>query len=828
MISCSSPQMTQVLSRLKDVTTSGSGWTARCPGHDDNRNSLSASLGDDGKVLLHCHAGCQFGDIVVAIGMKPADLMPDRPAMRQAPRKAAAKPATPAVNTNNAVSARMPSNERIVETYDYCVKFETLVYQVVRLDPKGFRQRRPDGNGGWIWNLDGVQSIPFRFDLLTRADAETSIFICEGEKDVLRLEALGLLATCNSGGASKWKFPDKYLEVFRGREAIVLVDNDPPGEQHGQMVAASLFGIASDVRVVLLPGLPLKGDVSDWLDAGGTLDELQEIVEHSPSWDPTAAKPSTVETSVFSPMEDEDDPHRLARLLLSERYPPIDGQSTLVFWRDEFHAWDRGAWTTRPHSEVRSEMTGAIKAEFDRLSISAQENAEPGQVPRKARKVTRPVTENAMAALQSLIVLPARTQQPAWLGENVTGLPAEEFICTQSGLLHLPSVGSGRNCLYPLTPRYFTPTALDYPYDPSAACHPWLQFLDSIWSADQESIQTLQEVIGYLLSTDISLHKLFMLIGPPRSGKGTIGRVLKGLIGANNLAAPTLGSLGEQFGLSSLVGKSLAMFADARLTGRADSVAVVERLLSITGEDPQDIQRKHMATLTGVRLPVRFVLMTNELPNLKDAAGAIQSRVVMLKMPRSFLGKEDRSLDKRLQAELPGILNWSIQGWQRLKQRGEFLQPASANELLEDLENLASPIGQFLREQCEAGPERSVSVGKLYEKWKSWCEESGRDHPGTQQTFGRDLTAAMPHVSKKRTNSGGARERHYQGIGLRREGPQWSADNPIACDAKSQTQVNREWEVDSRSCNGEGRGPSRTKSDDEPELPYDPELLGDF
>lgn len=189
-----------------------------------------------------------------------------------------------------------------------------------------------------------------------------------------------------------------------------------------------------------------------------------------------------------------------------------------------------------------------------------------------------------------------------------------------------------------------------------------------------------------------------------------------------------------------------------------------------------NVDRKNLPTLAGIRLPVRFMLLTNELPNMRDASGALITRVILLRLTRSFTGKEDRGLLLRLLGELPGVLNWAIHGLKGLNARGHFQQPESGRELLEDLDELASPITSFVRDRCIVGPEFSVPIGALFSEWKSWCETHGRDHPGTCEAFGKDLRAAVPTLRRTKPRLGGERVPTCEGIGLRESGPRWSTD----------------------------------------------------
>ncbi|MCP1335158.1 AAA family ATPase [Futiania mangrovi] len=165
---------------------------------------------------------------------------------------------------------------RIVAEYDYRAADGDLLFQVVRFEPKAFLQRRPAGGGGWIWNLKGIDLVPYRLPQILEGGDRT-IYIAEGEKDVHALEGLGLLATCNPGGAGKWR--EGFSQYLAGADVVILPDNDEAGRDHAEKVAASLRGKAARVRIVHLPGLQEKGDAADWIAAGGTAEELDRLAE---------------------------------------------------------------------------------------------------------------------------------------------------------------------------------------------------------------------------------------------------------------------------------------------------------------------------------------------------------------------------------------------------------------------------------------------------------------------------------------------------------------------------------------------------------------------
>jgi hypothetical protein len=177
-----------------------------------------------------------------------------------------------------------------------------LLFQTVRYEPKDFRQRQPDGKGGWIWSLEGVRRVPYRLPELLQSSKQDWVFIAEGEKDTDRLHGLGFIATTCPMGAGKWS--GEYNKYFQGRLVAILPDNDMSGKKHAEQVANSLYGIAGEVRIVELPGLSDKGDVSDWLDAGHDKTELLQLIDQVKAFDPKVG--IRVDVSKFRPMSPDE------------------------------------------------------------------------------------------------------------------------------------------------------------------------------------------------------------------------------------------------------------------------------------------------------------------------------------------------------------------------------------------------------------------------------------------------------------------------------------------------------------------------------------------
>lgn len=256
-----------VRSRLEAAGCHPRGSSARCPAHDDHNPSLSIGEGREGQALVRCHhePPCTLDAILAALSLTVTDLFPD------------------STSTAPAVSVV----RRTIAAYPYTDEHGELLYEVVRREPKEFRQRRPDGNGGWLWNLRDTRRVLYRLpEVCAAVSAGRRVLVVEGEKDADRLAQLGFAATCNAMGSGGGKWRPEYTQALAGAHVAIIPDNDEPGRMHAQAVAHALHGTAASVRLVDLPGAPPDGgDVSDWLDAGGTVEQLKTLIEAAPDLD---------------------------------------------------------------------------------------------------------------------------------------------------------------------------------------------------------------------------------------------------------------------------------------------------------------------------------------------------------------------------------------------------------------------------------------------------------------------------------------------------------------------------------------------------------------
>jgi P4 family phage/plasmid primase-like protien len=293
-----------------------------------------------------------------------------------------------------------------------------------------------------------------------------------------------------------------------------------------------------------------------------------------------------------------------------------------------------------------------------------------------------------------------------------------------------------------------------------------MKFLNDLWGDDQESIDTLQEMFGYIISGDTRQQKFFNLIGPRRSGKGTINKVLVSLLGQHNTVAPQLEELCDTFGLQPWLGKLLASFTDARAPERNRS-AVVSQLLRIVGGDTVTVNRKNKEAWNGY-LPTRIVIYSNEALQLTENSNALTGRMIVFKMTNQFYGREDADLATKLDKELSGIFNWAMEGLaRRLARGGHFLQPKTGQEYLDLMQEIGNPMSTFAEDALEFDPEAYVPKDEVFSCYKHWALKKSIP-VGTELAFKRRFLASTQEhrVKADLIRNNGDRQHIYRGVRL--------------------------------------------------------------
>ena len=431
-----------------------------------------------------------------------------------------------------------------------------------------------------------------------------------------------------------------------------------------------------------------------------------------------------------------------------ERACLSDGLLTLRHWRGGWWLWRTSCWV-----EVEDRV---IRSVLYRFTEKAVYFAGDG-LSRSLWAPTRRKIGDLLEALAAICILPADHDQPSWLDDRSTGdcRLARQWPARRRGA----AASASHTAVFQPDQRALRLRA------GRAGTNPVAQFLNELWPDEPDASRLLAEWFGYVISGRLDLQKIFPQRRPDARRQRRHRPHPAALIGRPNVAGPTLNSLGGEFGLAPLIGKPLAVISDARFAGR-DSSTVIERLLSITGEDTLTVNRKYRDQWTG-KLPCRLHIISNELPKLGDASTAIVGRILLLLTTRSWLGKEDHDLEPALQAEMTGILNWSLDGLSAPHEEREPLHPPSLGRRSHHRHArsrlaLSPPL---CASDATSTPRRKSRSTRFTPPTARGAEDNGHAK-ATKQNFGRDLRAAVPSVRVKRPRDGEARSRVYSGINL--------------------------------------------------------------
>lgn len=449
-----------------------------------------------------------------------------------------------------------------------------------------------------------------------------------------------------------------------------------------------------------------------------------------------------------------------AQRFIDAVFSTLDGRRTLIFHRDDFYRWHDTHWARVEQGTVRAILTEFFHhAAYWKTSATGALTLEPFNP-------THAKNRDLLSALQDLTHL-AGTDLPSWLSDDLKiadrSISASTIVPLRNGLFDVAT-----RTLYAPTTRFFNLHACDYDYDAYApSLIEWPSFVMSMFGDDLERIHLLQEWMGYLLTTDTSRQKMLAFIGLPGSGKGTLLRVITHLLGADTVGSIGIAGLGEPHGLEHIVDKRLVTLTDVQSVGRNADVAV-ERLAAISGQDKISVNPKNKRQYDTFA-SCRFMMAANRVPNLPDRDGALQRRLLVLKFTRSFADRPDDRLLDRLLTELPAIFNWALEGLDRLRARGRFVQPEVGKEELQLLASGAAPEHEFAIECCVAGPDRLEAKDDLFEAWETWRRKNGYAMR-SRSTFLRALYSAYPHLDGRQRTSNddvrGARRVAISGLQL--------------------------------------------------------------
>ncbi len=612
---------------------------------------------------------------------------------------------------------QQPPDRRIVALYNYEGETGKLVYQVVRFLPKDFRQRRPDPEkpGQWIWNLDQTKKVLYHLPEVRRAcKSGQLVVIVEGEKDVETLRSAGFVATCNPGGAGKWS--DDFSESLRGVDVAIIPDSDSPGEDHAELVAGKLHGIAKSIRIVALPitdGQPVK-DVTDFLSEGGTREELLKLISETPIKSlPEENLASRSESEASSALEEKyGQPFYLNKdgaisSINQAFWAALYAEENVVLYEPDEQAFYRYNPSTGIY-EVES--ADAIKTAISSRLLEASRQADAFAL-QKFR---------TSAGLDSIV-------------SHLRGLVEKRGAFTERRkTIHLANgvvdFSSGKAQLLPFSPEYRARNRSPIPFDPNAKCERFLNEL-VIPAVHPEEVELLQKFAGMLLLGDNRAQRVVILDGEGGRGKTQFANVLRDIIGTANVTQLRTEQLGGRFEIFRFLKKSLLVGLDVKPDFLSTKGASV--IKALVGGDWFDAEQKGGTGSFQVQGNFNILITSNSRlrVRLEGDISAWKRRLVIIRFqgPPPVLKIADfaRYL---IEKEGPGILNWALLGAKKLLEEipdsgGNLVLTPRQCGIVDSLLAESESLRHFLKDKLEKTSLSDVTRSELIEAYAAYCPD---------------------------------------------------------------------------------------------------------
>lgn len=714
----------EFLSRLDGVKGGHGQWTAKCPAHDDQRQSLSVSIGERGRVLLKCHAGCPTEDICAALGLTVKDLFTED---------------------------RTKERPQIVDTYPYRNGGQKLRYS-----DKHFSWRRPDGHGGWIWNRKGL-----KHQLFVAGELSGTVFLAEGEKDCLNLNRLGYNAASGEDGAGPGKWRKEYTAELSGLSVVIFQDNDDVGKAYAQEIAAALHGVAASVRVVDLSciwsEIPEHGDISDLIDRFGdekVRELIAQLVQSTPEWAPgmdirPADYSDAANADVFAAVHAND-------LIYTDALG-------WLWWNGK--RWERDdhkpmSWAMELSGAMLKEASAEHRAALLTQAEAKARYAESGSdEDSKAKKLADVEVNKAEAYLKH-----AKASRNAMRLKNMLELAKPALVVKADTLdanpldLNTPigiiNLSTGK--LRPHDPKAYC-SQITAASPGTAGAEQWINFLDTITQHDGSIQGFLQLVAGMALFGAVYYEGVIIAYGGGRNGKSTFFNSLGATVGdyAGSIAVKllTMDKNNQGASLATLRGKRLVITGELEEHQRL-SVAMLKQLAST---DRLVIEEKYHQPET-VTPSHSLVLFTNHLPRVGSVDNGTWRRLTVVPFNATIPPSESVANygDVLAKEAGPAILAWAIQGAVNFARNGYKLDiPEAVEEITDAYRAREDWLSNFINERCIKDPNARVRTGELYSAYREWAESVG-----DYVRRGNDFTAAMEATGYHYTTSKGYKYWH--------------------------------------------------------------------
>ena len=622
--------------------------------------------------------------------------------------------------------AKKNDRARIVATYDYADTAGTLLFQVVRFDPKDFLQRRPDPNkaGSWVWNMKGVNRVLFHLShVLTAKSKGQTIYIVEGEKDVEALVSLGECATCNPGGAGKWQAG--YTESLTGAKIIIIPDRDEPGRKHAALVVRELTGKAESIQVVELPdrnGRKVK-DAADWVSAGGTIEELQEIVKNAPAWNYEDKRSTT------SP----ENGHKGGR-------PPFNADSATKDFLSGSGLVIRhhnGRWSKFDSSK------GWLPTSEEALSatvltwLASDDRWKRHAYSRSALEIVEQLKRFDLCGIPENIEMPCWLEQRngSWIAtpcrDSIAFRQPDGSFLVQDVAEVAQSIVDGTS--YPdgrkADESFFSVQWVNYSFDMTAQCPRFQSYLDQ---ALDDCEQTLALAFIGLALTAITKYEVFIYLygRNGREGKSTLIDIMRALLGwPGSVSYVDVAQLKERFASAPLAESNINITGDAADVQHGDLRRVEGIFKDLVSGSNFECELKNQNKRVA-KCKSRFIFAGNSLPEFCDRSDAIWERLRICNFPRSCpIDLRDPDLSRKIiESELSGILVLAIHGLADVFARSRLVDTDIGLALKKELRRIGDHESNFLEDVGYSKTGRLsdfVRTADVYSDYRTWSEANG-------------------------------------------------------------------------------------------------------
>jgi P4 family phage/plasmid primase-like protien len=523
--------------------------------------------------------------------------------------------------------------------------------------------------------------------------------------------------------------------------------------------------------VVNLPVLSEKGDVSDWIAAGGTREQLEGLAAACLAWTPPAPELSpapTGTTAATGATEAPADLHQLVSLLveaikpgatsknkkqrdpspspaelandyLNKHWTSPDGKLLLRYWRGAWYVFNGTCYRELPLSDLEAIVSGYLQDRKDCPQTTAQRNT-------------------VIANVKALCLIDHAVNPPAFIGP---GDPpgGSDIIPLQNGMLSLNALVNGDDELQPLSPALFCLYALPVSYVRGAQCPQWLSFLQKT-VPDDGVRELLQLVFGLAFVPDQRAQKFFVLTGDGGGGKSTTVKIMEAIVGPENCSHVDLASFASTFALSATIGKLLNICDDLDESGRS----VEGKLREYTGNNAIEVERKYAPAFNFIP-SAKLIFCANTTPRFRDRTEATWRRLMLIpfnvKIPEDEQDKQ--YAEKYLLPEMDGIFQWAIAGYVKLLRRGwRFPEPKICKDAKDDHRLESNPARAYLLEHVSDGHNEGIATADLYQRYQDHCDKSGYKPVG-ERSFGKEVAAVFGKDRRERA-PGGARGYIYRGL----------------------------------------------------------------